>query len=123
VMTTTIGVSDVEAEHALQYKLLTEAERLLAAGDAGAAREVLQQLHDYSEAHFGSEQVLMRLHSYPGYQSHLREHGDLLTALDQLLANVGTRPSTASAADLRRWLTSHVHHADQAFLDFMQNPR
>ena len=122
-MTMTVGVSDVEAEHALQYKLLSEAERLLTEGNTDAAREVVQQLHDYSEAHFGSEQVLMRLHSYPGYQSHLREHGDLLTALRQLLAGVGTGPATASAADLRRWLTSHVHHADQAFLDFMQSPR
>ena len=122
-METIAGVSDVEAEHALQYKLLSEAERLLNEGRTDAAREVVQQLHDYSEAHFGSEQVLMRLHAYPGYQSHLREHGDLLNALRQLLANVGTGPASASAADLRRWLSSHVHHADQAFLDFMQTAR
>lgn len=110
--------SDVDAEHALQYKLMDEAQRLLAAGDFERAREVVQQLYDYSEVHFGSEQVLMRLHSYPEYHSHLREHGDLLNALRLLLADVGTNPVTATAGALRRWLSAHVHHADAAFLDF-----
>lgn len=121
---TVAGRVDVEAEHALQYKLLAEAERLLRTNDFATSREVVQQLYDYSEAHFGSEQVLMRLHSYPGYQSHLREHGDLLAALGNLLANLEYSTGAQSAGALRRWLTAHVHHADQAFLDFMaQAPR
>jgi hypothetical protein len=56
-----VGVSDLEAEHALQYKLLAEAERLLESEDRAAARDVIAQLHSYSDAHFASEQVLMRL--------------------------------------------------------------
>lgn len=114
-----VGRADVEAEHALQYKLLAEAERLLQTSDFAASREVVQQLYDYSEAHFGSEQVLMRLHSYPGYQAHLREHGDLLAALGNLLANLEYSTGAQSAGALRRWLTAHIHHADQAFLEFM----
>ena len=115
-----IGITDVEAEHALQYKLLAEAERLLTAGDT-AAREVVQQLYNYSDAHFASEQVLMRLHSYPGYQAHEREHGDLLAALGNLLANLAAEESSRTAAALHRWLTAHIHHSDQAFLDFMRS--
>jgi hemerythrin len=114
-----LGLSDVEAEHALQYKLLGAAERLLAAGDAGA-REVVQQLYDYSEAHFGSEQVLMRLHSYPEYQSHEREHGDLLTALRNLLDRIGEEGGASAAGALRRWLTAHIHHADEAFVEYLR---
>jgi len=41
-METTIGGSDVEAEHALQYKLLSEAERLLTGGNIDAARQIVR---------------------------------------------------------------------------------
>jgi hemerythrin len=114
------GLADVEAEHALQYKLLSEAERLMEAGEGRAAREVVQQLYAYSEVHFASEQVLMRLHSYPGYQAHEREHGDLLTALGNLLTSLAEDDGSGEAGVLRRWLTAHIRHADQAFLDFMR---
>ena len=114
------GFADVEAEHALQYKLLSEAERLLQAGDTAAARDVAQQLYDYSDAHFGSEQVLMRLHSYPGYQAHLREHGELLAALRNLMASIDRQTGAQAAGALRRWLTAHIHHSDQVFLEFLQ---
>lgn len=116
-----VGTADLEAEHALQYKLLGEAERLLESGDRVAAREVIVQLHSYSDAHFASEQVLMRLHSYPGYAPHEREHGELLQALEALLTNLDAEDPSRVAASLRRWLTSHIHHSDQAFLDFMGN--
>lgn len=115
-----VGTEDLDAEHALQYKLLAEVERLLAEENEAAARDVIQRLYDYSEAHFASEQVLMRLHSYPGYLAHEREHGDLLAALQSLLSSVGVESSSTSAGSLRRWLSRHVHHSDQEFVDFLK---
>ena len=117
-----VGSEDLEAEHALQYKLLGEAERLLESGDRVAAREVITQLHSYSDAHFASEQVLMRLHSYPGYQAHEREHGELLRVLEGLLSNLDAEDPARVATSLRRWLTSHIHNTDRAFFDFMNTP-
>lgn len=112
-------MADLEAEHALQYKLLSEAERLLAAGDSGAAAEAADQLYNYSEVHFGSEQVLMRLHSYPGYQAHLREHGELLTALKHLVSEIH-EGSVVGAGAIRRWLTIHIHNSDREFVEFVR---
>jgi hemerythrin len=115
-----VGLADVEAEHALQYQLLSEAERLLGEGGGLAAHGVVRQLYDYSEAHFASEQVLMRLHSYPEAALHEREHGDLLVALQNLLDGLGSSSSASETAVLRRWLSAHIHHSDQAFVQFMQ---
>ena len=117
-----VGTADLEAEHALQYKLLGEAERLLESGDRTKAREVIAQLHSYSDAHFASEQVLMRLHSYPGYAAHEREHGELLHALEGLLTSLDAEDPSHAAMSLRRWLTSHIHHSDHDFLNFVNPP-
>mgnify|MGYP000150227160 CR=1 FL=1 len=116
---TPIDATDLDAEHALQYKLLAEAERLLGSGDEVRARDVIRRLYEYSEAHFASEQVLMRLHSYPNYLAHEREHGDLLAALQSLLGSVGVENSSTSAGSLRRWLSGHIHHADQEFVNYL----
>jgi hemerythrin len=116
-----VGLAELEAEHALQYRLLAEAEGLLGSGDRTAAREVIAQLHSYSDAHFASEQVLMRLHSYPGYNAHELEHGELLQALESLLANLDAEDPSHVTASLRRWLTSHIHHSDQAFVEYMKS--
>jgi hemerythrin len=116
-----LGIAEIDAEHALQYKLLEEVERVLERGDVAAARVVVKQLHEYSEAHFGSEQIIMRLHSYPGYNAHEREHGDLLAALQRLSVGLEVETGMASAAAIRRWLTTHIHHADQAFIDYLNN--
>ena len=114
-------LADVEAEHALQYKLLGEVERALTAGDERTARELAAQLHEYSEVHFGSEQVLMRLHAYPRYQLHLREHGELLIALRNLTAAIGKGGTAGEATALRRWLTTHIQNADQDFVEFVRD--
>jgi hemerythrin len=115
-----VGTEDLDAEHALQYKLLAEVERLMTEDNEAAARDVIRRLYEYSEAHFASEQVLMRLHSYPEYLAHEREHGDLLDALQSLLSSVGVEDSSTSASSLRRWLSGHIHHADRAFVDFLK---
>ena len=116
------GLADIAAEHALQYKLLAEAEQALTTNRIEDARIAVQQLYSYSDAHFGSEQVIMRLHAYPGYHAHLREHGDLLAALVRLVGDIDTTNALPSAAAIRRWLTAHIHHADQAFVDYLNKP-
>lgn len=115
-----IGIGDIEAEHAMQYMLLVEAERLLNEGDIVRAHEVVEHLLTYSDAHFASEQVLMRLHSYPGYQSHLREHGELLGALKRLETEIASENAAAGATAIRKWLMSHIQNSDQAFVDHIR---
>ena len=83
----------------------------------------MQQLENFTDAHFASEQVLMRLHSYPGYWAHEREHGLLLQEFRRLRdeiasASAGDLPKQADA--VRRWLVSHVNSSDQAFVMFLR---
>lgn len=118
-----IGIKDVDDEHRLQYQLLDALEEALRTREVAKAKSLAQQLFDFSEAHFGSEQVLMRFYSYPGYQSHEREHGELLRELQGMLAQVelGDPVSLADTpAQLRQWLTVHVQTADRAFGTFAQ---
>jgi hemerythrin len=109
----------VEAEHRIQLKLLKVLLDALgrAAEDPARCGVLIRQLLDYSEAHFLSEQVLMREKAYPGYEQHAREHDGLLSELRRLAASWDMGEAGAAADVARRvegWLLVHMRTTDHS---------
>jgi hemerythrin len=114
-----LGQEPVDGEHGVQLRLLDALEGALRreGGRAGAA-EVVDQLLVFSDMHFGSEELLMRLHAYPRYGEHVEEHRRLLEQLRELEARVRRGDDArALALDLRRWLAGHIATHDRAFAE------
>jgi hemerythrin len=114
----------MEAEHRVQLELLRGLQECLARGgeDRSQSASLLKQLLGYSEAHFLSEQLLMRLHAYPAYEEHVQEHdrlvGTLRTLSDEWAAGGG-----GAAGDLLRhvegWLLAHMRTTDEALAAYL----
>lgn len=118
-----VTLAETESEHALQIQLLHSIERALEASDALRALNLLAQLEDFSDAHFAAEQILMRYHSYPGYQAHELEHGKLLEELRRIRDRIEDQDGSelvTEARAIRNWLMSHIETADQAFAEFVR---
>ena len=118
-----IGIDEVDAEHALQFKLLEGFDLAVEEGDRESALQFLTRLYDFSDAHFGSEQVLMRFHSYPGYAAHEREHGELLAELWKMSELIRHSPSAempVRSVEIRRWLLAHINSSDRAFASYLR---
>ena len=64
------GVAEMDQEHALELQIVRSIQAALADSDHDKVSELLQQLEDFTNAHFLAEQLLMRLHAYPGYEAH-----------------------------------------------------
>jgi hemerythrin-like metal-binding protein len=79
-----VGVPEIDSEHAVQIELLREVERATHALDRDTALSVMKRLADYTDAHFASEQILMRLHAYPNCATHEAEHGALLAEFGRI---------------------------------------
>ncbi|HEU4521210.1 MAG TPA: hemerythrin family protein [Thermoanaerobaculia bacterium] len=122
-MTAPIGLDQVEAEHALQIELLRGIESALLGSQRETAMKLMEQLDQFSEAHFASEQILMRLHSYPRYLEHERQHGDLLDELGTLRERIAGSELVSlaqQAGSIRKWLTHHIGTSDRAFVVYLQ---
>jgi hemerythrin len=114
-----LGHEPLDGEHGVQLQLLDALEGALrcAGGPAGAA-ELVDRLLVFSDMHFGSEELLMRLHSYPRYGEHVEEHRGLLEQLREIAARVRDgEDAHALALDLRRWLGGHIATHDRAFAE------
>jgi len=84
---------------------------------------LLQQLEDFTNAHFLAEQLLMRLHAYPGYEAHQQEHDQLMQELEELSQGIRdeSSPDPARATeDLERWLLTHIQSEDQALAEYLK---
>ena len=115
----TESATDVSAEHRVQIELLHALQEALARGDEDrtTSGELLKQLLDYSEAHFLSEQLLMRLYAYPGYEGHVQEHDQLIEGLRDLHRAWTDGEGEAAGnllAQVEDWLQTHMSTTDKA---------
>jgi hemerythrin len=121
------GESSVDSEHDLQMQLLDSlAQTLAQGGDFSPAKHVLEQFIEFSDMHFLSEQLVMRLHNYPAYEIHLEEHTRLMKKVREIRDAVfqGQRaPSLQMVQELRDWLIDHIASEDVAFGQFLQKEK
>ena len=83
------GEQATDTEHDLQLQLIDSlAESIEKGGDFSPAHYVLDQFIEFSDMHFLSEQLVMRLHSYPAYEPHLEEHTRLMKKVRGLRESV-----------------------------------
>ncbi len=115
----------MEAEHQVQLGLVRALKEALEAGPddpaSGAVPALLRRLVDYSDAHFLSEQLLMRLYAYPAYADHVLEHDRLMGELRAMTESWEKGEGEAGSL-LRRveeWLLTHMATTDRALQAYL----
>jgi hemerythrin len=75
----------IDYEHQIQTSLVESLCKAVEADrDASAIEEILVQLIRFSEAHFMSEELLMRLASYDDYDDHVADHIHMMDELSRI---------------------------------------
>ena len=119
----TTGVDEMDREHALELQIVRAIQKALATEDRSQVPELLQQLEDFTNAHFLGEQLLMRMHAYPGFQAHQEEHDRLMNELVHLASSISEGDPTDAARqaeELERWLITHIQSEDQTFAEYLK---
>ena len=118
-----LGQDALDAEHQGQVHLLLAVEKeLCGAADQTRPGVLLDQLIEYSNIHFMSEQVLMRERAYPGLPAHEAEHDQLMDQMRdfQKRFEMGERSLTAAEiSTLRDWVLRHIRTKDTAFAHYL----
>lgn len=117
------GIAEMDQEHALELQIVRSIQTALANSDRDTVTKLLQQLEDFTNAHFLAEQLLMRLHAYPGYEAHQEEHDHLMNELTELSQSIRDGVSEDPAQDaenLERWLMTHMQSSDQTLAEYLK---
>jgi hemerythrin len=121
-----LGIEAIDLEHQRQVALLDAIAAAIADGRPPAGvLDLIDQLVEYTNAHFLAEQLMMRLHAYPLYSAHVTEHDGLLAQARALRAAVasGADGSPAALVDtLRTWLLTHIRGMDRTYDEYAAQP-
>lgn len=116
----------MEAEHEVQLGLILALEQSLQRGRGrGEISDVLGRLVEYTNVHFMSEQLLMRLHAYPDIGPHELEHDHLIEQIRRIEAGFIASDSELTAIEigmLKRLVADHIRTHDQAFTRYLSDP-
>jgi hemerythrin len=115
--------SNTDNEHRIQLGMLKALCDAVEAGEpAEKVHEILDQLTAYSELHFMSEELLMRMYSYPDYDDHVLDHEAMTERLKQILQRYSEGKDSMAlqtANEMREFLLGHINSRDQALSDFL----
>jgi len=113
-----VKVERCDEEHRKLFDLLNA---LHDAMSLGKGRTVLQQIVDelgnYSQAHFQAEEALMQRANYPSLPGHRVEHQRFIARVGEFQKQLaaGTGNAVAVLEFLKDWLTKHIKKVDQNY--------
>lgn len=121
------SVEDVnvfQAEHDVQIELLRALEDAVSRQRPSEELEaIFKQLMDYTNVHFLSEQLLMRMYAYPDYAQHEQRHTQLMerTGVVRESLSDGDRELTLTTLrQLKERILGHIEHDDAALANYIQ---
>jgi hemerythrin len=113
-----------DREHQAQLDLLQKLCLALESGaDAASIHQQFVHLIDYSEPHFMSEDLLMRMKSYDDYEDHQDDHVHMLEVLRDLAAQPASGRSTLMTGQTRGMLgiiSQHIATRDKRLADYVR---
>ncbi|MDP2824272.1 MAG: hemerythrin family protein [Sulfuritalea sp.] len=117
--------AETDREHQVQLALLQAVcDAVRKKRDADSVAEILEQLIAYSEAHFMSEELLMRLKSYDDYEDHADDHVNMMDTLRDIAASHAagnTALVAGKATEVLGFIGHHIATRDRRFADYVRN--
>jgi len=118
-----LDLSSIDNEHRIQIGLLNALyEAIRDEKPAAEIKEIFNQLTTYSELHFMSEELLMRMYAYPDYDDHVHDHEAMTEYLNEIMRTVTAGQDhmvLKTASDMRQFLVAHISTRDEAFSEYL----
>lgn len=120
-----LNVPEIDLQHRRLVGLINELyEAMNVARGQDVVNHILDELQEYIQEHFETEERFMRKYRYPEIEEHLAEHSRLGTQVLELneLRQQGDAISTPELMSfLCNWLRDHLAGTDKKFGQFLAN--
>ncbi len=119
-----LNIPEIDSQHEALIRLVNRLhETMLQGTDRATLGGLLSQLLTDTRIHFSSEERLMSLFGYPGYEAHKAEHDKLMQHLERLAADFQNGElllSFAIVLDLKGWAMVHIEKLDKPMGAFLK---
>lgn len=120
-----VGFESIDTDHQVLIGLLNELDDAVSVGESReTVGRVLDSLLDYTDYHFGREEVLMRACRYPDMDAHIKTHDTLRAQVADIRSRYMRNPESIHAREvlafLKNWLTAHILGRDKLYQPFLE---
>jgi hemerythrin len=118
------GNEQIDQEHQELFEIVNTLHAAMIHGsDRSRLKAILDHLASHTINHFQTEEALMLIHAYPGYDHHKLSHNNLATKVVALIErfNSGEAPISVELTQfLSEWLVHHIKGEDQRMIVFFR---
>lgn len=121
-----VGVEMIDTDHQLLVSLINQLDDAIREGGGrDTVGSVLNVLLEYTETHFGREELLMEKGGYPELAPHKREHVKLTDQVRVIADRFNGGDDSSLDAEvlefLKNWLTGHILGVDRKYAPFVKD--
>jgi hemerythrin len=120
-----VGIGFVDTQHKQLVDIINRLHQAMATGKGKDQLETtLQELIQYTKAHFAAEEKVLESHSYPDFPAHHAEHERLTSVVEEFrrkLANKEVALSVGVMDFLKDWLGNHILGVDKRYAPFLKS--
>lgn len=111
------GIDVIDAQHRRIVTYVNALEQARLAGDAARVGDVLEQLVDYTQSHFGFEEALMQEAGYKFLRPHQKVHELFIRRVGEFTMRAAKGEDVAEALQrvLSNWLLNHIASEDRDY--------
>lgn len=120
-----LGIEQIDQQHSRFFVLMN---RMITAGPGPANRElvaqVLEELTDYLDEHFRTEEELMAQVGYPDLMEHHRQHAAFVAkviAFSRKFRREEVGLEDEMTAFLVEWFMDHIRHEDAKYVSLFRD--
>lgn len=120
-----VGIEEIDNQHKHLISLINTLQKFILQGEArDKVGEIINEMIEYSNYHFKTEEELFRKFSYPQAEAHVLSHhyfsSKVLSFKEDYQSSKGGL-SMDVMHFLRNWLIQHISGEDKAYASFFQN--
>jgi hemerythrin-like metal-binding protein len=123
-----VGVLEIDDQHQRLVELINLLHDDIISSDKSGSekvtQEILEELVDYTIAHFSIEQYLMDVHKYPESPAHINEHNKFIDKINRFEKDFKEKHSNIQQDTLdflKDWLYNHIMKVDKEFGKFLNS--
>ena len=118
-----VGITRIDEQHKTLVSFLNDLFEAMKTGKGNEKLDaVLKGLVEYTKTHFATEENLMKVYRFPGYEEHKTKHEEMTGQVLRMYRrfNAENKLNTLEIATyLKDWLKHHIMGTDKLYRTFL----
>ncbi|MFP4448322.1 MAG: bacteriohemerythrin [Bacteroidales bacterium] len=118
-------IDEIDTQHMQLVSLTNDLYEAMSKGQGKEKlNEIFNELFDYAKNHFFTEEKLMLVYAFPGYEEHKKEHQNFVEEIKKYKGKFEggeSKTSVEVAKFLKEWLVNHILKTDQQYTPYLKD--